>query len=174
MKFTEIKISGLKDGRHQFHFDLNSSFLTEFSTDLFENPNVGVNIELTMSETMIKSEIEIKGTVDLICDRSLDQFKQSVLVTTEHYFKFGEEEKEMTDELEIILKDSVSINFDQLVFDFIALSLPSKRLHPRFHQDEQIDENDGMIIFSTEQEQISKIEKETTDPRWAKLKELNV
>lgn len=174
MKFTEIKIAGLKDGNHQFRFELNSSFLTAFSDALFQKPEVRVVVDLALSETMIKSLVTITGKVELTCDRSLEKFFQPVSVQAPYFFKFGEEEKELSDELEVILKERVSIDFDQLVYDFIALSLPSRRLHPRFQTEESSTETDGEIVFSTKEEEVQPSENEAVDPRWAKLKELKV
>ena len=122
---------------------------------------------------MIKSLVKIEGKVELICDRSLDSFEHPVSLEAVHFFKFGEEEKELSDELEVILKERVSIDFDQMVYDFIALSLPSKKLHPRFQALESSEETEGEIIFSTSIETENTSESEIIDPRWAKLKELN-
>ena len=80
MKFTEIKISGLKNGNHDFHFELNSSFLTEFSTLFFNQPRLVIDVVLNMSETMIKADLKLKGTVELICDRSDETFDYQIKI----------------------------------------------------------------------------------------------
>lgn len=171
MKFTEVKISGLKNGEHHFEFELNSSFLADYSNQFFDKPSIQVIGDLLLSETMIKADLSIDGTVELICDRSLEPFISPVSLQETHFFKFGSEEKELTDELEVISKERVSLDFDQLVYDLIALSIPGKKLHPKFAEDELEDDEDGKVIFTTFDPE--ELVETSPDPRWAKLKELN-
>jgi len=173
-KFTEVKISGLKDGLHSFQFDLNDKFLSAFSHEMFKLPELQVKVEMVLSETVIKTQVLVEGSVELECDRSLDSFRHPVSTEAKHYFKFGEEEKELSDELEVILKERVSIDFDQLVFDIVSLSLPSKKLHPRFMEDAENEDIEGSVVFSTESKPDDNTGNQEIDSRWAKLKELNV
>ena len=173
MKFTEIKISGLKDGNHEYHFSLDNRFLDDFSRSFFDFPELEIQVLLGFSETMIKAEILVQGEVQLICDRSLDTFRHPVSENVIHFFKFGEEEKELSDELDVISKERVQIDLDQLIYDSVALSLPSKRLHPRFLNEDGDENDEGIIVYSSiEPEENLDIEN-TLDPRWEKLKDLN-
>jgi len=172
LKFTEIKLSGLKDGNHEFLFSLDSGFLEEFSRAFFDLPQLSVRVNLLTSETMIKADVKIEGKVELICDRSLDSFSHEMNESVTHFYKFGEEEKELSDELEIISKERVYIDLDQLIYDTVALSLPSKKLHPRFQLDNEDDETDGVIVYSSDLSGEETGPTETIDPIWEKLKDL--
>lgn len=171
MKFTEVKISGLKNGEHHFTFDLNSSFLAPFSNQFFDNPSIQVEAHLVLSETMIKADLKLEGTIELVCDRSLEPFLSPVSIQETHFFKYGLEEKELTDELEVISKERISIDFDQLVYDLVALSVPGKKLHPRFAAEEAEDEEEGKVIFTTLRP--NEVEETSPDPRWAKLTDIH-
>lgn len=127
--------------------------------------------DLVLSETMIKAELKIEGTIELVCDRSLESFSSPVSIKETHFFKFGIEEKELTDELEVISKERISIDFDQLVYDLIALSVPGKKLHPRFAVEETEDDEEGKVIFTTLRPE--EVEETSPDPRWAKLTEIH-
>jgi len=48
------------------------------------------------------------------------------------------------------------------------LSIPIKKLHPRFKAEEEDDESDVKIVYRTSEEE----ENEHVDPRWEKLKKL--
>jgi len=173
LKFTEIKISGLKDGIHEYQFSLDDRFLDDFSRSFFDLPVLEIKVLLTFSELMIKAEVSIQGEVQLICDRSLDIFQHLISENVIHFFKFGEEENELSDELDVISKERVQIDLDQLIYDTVALSVPSKRLHPRFVTGEEDEEEEGIIVYSSlEPEEKLDIEN-TLDPRWEKLKDLN-
>lgn len=173
MKHTEIKLSGLAEGLHSFGFQLNEDFLTEFSSAFFSKPNLRVSVRLLVSDTMLKAQISIEGTVILVCDRSLEEFEHQISLTINHFFNFGEEEMELSDELDVISKDRTTIDFDQLVYDSVALSIPGKKLHPKFQTDETEDNLEGEIIFSTLPDDSTVEIEKTIDPRWAKLKEIN-
>lgn len=173
MKFTEIKLSGLTDGPHSFGFQLDEGFLGDFSTAFFSKPNLSVSVRLLVGETMLKAQVSIEGTVCLICDRSLEEFNHPLLLNISHFFNFGDEEMELSDELDVISKDRVTIDFDQLVYDTVALSLPGKKLHPRLQVEELENDLEGEIIFSTLPEESTVEIEKTIDPRWAKLKEIN-
>lgn len=172
MKFTEIEIVGLSEGSHSFDFQLDAKFLEKFSTDFFNQPKLNVHIMLDISETMIKADISIQGQVNLTCDRSLDEFEHLISLQVRHFFNFGENETELSDELEVISRDKLSIDFDQLIYDSVALSLPGKKLHPRFG-DEDNESPEGQLIFSTKADNEAVENEEIIDPRWSKLKELN-
>ncbi len=165
-------MSGLRDGNHEFLFSLDSGFLTEFSRTFFDLPQLSVRVNLLTSETMIKADIKIEGKVELICDRSLDSFSHEVNESVIHFYKFGEEEKELSDELEIISKERVIIDLDQLIYDTVALSLPSKKLHPRFHAENVDEDTDGVMVYSSELSGEETGPTETIDPIWEKLKDL--
>jgi uncharacterized metal-binding protein YceD (DUF177 family) len=169
MPFTEIQISGLREGVHSFRFDLDSRFSEAFSQDFFSDPRLVVTIELRVSETLIQADLAVSGDVELECDRSLDVFRHPVNEKITHFFKFGEEEMELSDELEVIHPERVSLDLDQLIYDTVALALPGKKLHPRFVSQESSEDDE--LIYSTQQE-IEANENER-DTRWDILKNLN-
>lgn len=176
MKHTLIQISQLKPGRHQFQFRLGEKFLDDFSTLIFQKPNIEVKIDLNISEYLIEADLQLNGKIELECDRSMETFSQAVQLHAKHFFKFGEEEEELSDEIEVIHKDRAFIDFDQLVYDTIALSLPAKKLHPKFQEGEVASEEEGQIIYRSEdlsERTFSEEPTSGTDPRWNKLKELN-
>lgn len=169
MPFTEILISGLREGTHSFHFDLHEDFSEAFSLDFFSRPQLSVDLSLRISETLLQADILISGDIELICDRSLEVFRHPVKERVSHFYKFGEEEKELSDELELIHPERVSLNFDQLIYDTVALSVPRKKLHPRFAEQQASDEDE--LVYSTQQD-YQEIEEER-DTRWDILKNLN-
>ncbi len=162
-----IPFRGLKEGRHNFHFDIDNTFFDHFESSEIKEGNVAVRVELENHSRFLELRFYIAGTVKVICDRCLDSFpldieeKNAVL-----YVRFGEENHEQTAEL-IILSDSENeINLAQYIYEFIHLALPSQRIHP---------EKDGLSGCNPEmteklKEHSAGGSKTTTDPRWDKLK----
>jgi uncharacterized protein len=86
-------------------------------------------------------------------------------------FKYGDEPREISDEIVIIPRDQDSIDLGQFMYEFIVLSIPIKKLHPDLrNEDENEDESDVKIVYSTSTE--NKKKEQEADPRWEKLKKL--
>ena len=114
---------------------------------------------------------KIKGEAKLICDRSLEPFDFPVDIDSRIMFKYGEEEAELSDEIIIISRDRVSLELGQYMYEFISLSIPIKKVHPKFQDGEDDeDDNEGKLIYTSETE--SSEEEKEVDPRWEILKKL--
>jgi uncharacterized metal-binding protein YceD (DUF177 family) len=116
---------------------------------------------------MINLRLRIEGEVELTCDRSLDTFLFPLKVEETVLYKFGEENEEVSEDLQIIRWDTERINLMQVIYDVINLAVPLKKLHPRFDEDDEEDE----LIFSTRGEEEEELPK-TEDPRWEALRKL--
>jgi uncharacterized protein len=172
MKFTEIQISGLREGTHSFQFLLDSRFSDAFQADFFSKPSLKTDVRLDTSETMLKAEIQITGSVELECDRSLEKFRMDVSEKLVHFYKFGEEEQELSDEIDVISPERVHLDFDQLIYDTVALSLPQKKVHPDLRSEEDADDaSEGRLIYSSAA--VTEEDNEKRDTRWDILKNLN-
>ena len=129
------------------------------------------NVVLDKHETFIEAEFKIKGEAKLICDRSLEPFDFPIDIDSHIMFKYGEEEAELSDEIIIISRDRVSLELGQYIYEFISLSIPIKKVHPKFQDIEDDDEDsEGRLIYTSETE--SSVEEKEIDPRWEILKKL--
>jgi uncharacterized metal-binding protein YceD (DUF177 family) len=120
--------------------------------------------------------IKVKGSVELICDRSLEEFDFPIDTENRILFKFGDHNEEVSDEIIIIDRNTQRLNVAQHIYDFISLAIPMKKIHPRFQEDTEDEEDDEtevkLIYSSAEIEEEFKDEKEDIDPRWELLKNL--
>ncbi len=121
---------------------------------------------------MIQMDFKIEGSVELTCDRSLDLFDQPISFESKMIFKYGEEEKELSEDVMVILKDTQTINIADLLFEFIGLQIPMKKLHPRFQDEDDHSEEGAMVYTSNQDDTADEQQEEDVDPRWAALKGL--
>lgn len=163
-----INIIGLSNKVHYFDYEIGDEFFRRFGTDLISSGSFHVDVTLDKHETFIEVAFSINGKARLVCDRSLETFEEPLETTARVVFKFGEENKEISDEIIIIQRDTASLELGQFIYEFIGLAIPMKRLHPRF-RDEEEDSADGKIVYSSDSEKTNEGE---TDPRWEKLKKL--
>ena len=163
-----IDIYNLKNGTHQYEFVFDDSFFGHFPYGLTESGAGKVSVSLNKGLTLIEVSIGITGTVVLICDRSLEKFDFPIEAEREVIYKFGDEEKELSDEIFMIPRDAQTLNLAQLIYEFIALEIPFKKLHPKFKGEKWNDE-EGKIVYRSEK---NVEQPEASDPRWSALKKL--
>jgi uncharacterized protein len=127
---------------------------------------------LNKQETFLEADFEIKGVAKLICDRSLEPFDYPIKNHHKMVFKYGEEDQELTDEIVVINREAVSLEVGQYIYEFIALAIPMKKLHPKFKDEEENDDEvEGKIIYTSGSGE-DKNDNEDIDPRWEQLKKL--
>lgn len=160
-----VNILGLSHSIHHFDYQIDEAFFDHYGKGLIETGNFNVKVSIDKRETFLEAEFEVAGAVQLICDRSLDSFDFPIKTRKKMVFKYGEEEQELSDEIQIIQRDTVSLDLGQLMYEFIALSVPMKKLHPRYNDE---DPDEEKIIYTSSEEK----KEEGIDPRWDILKKL--
>ena len=166
-----INIVGLSNKLHHFNHELDEEFFRKYGSDLVSTGNFRVDVTLDKHETFIATDFNIQGTVKLTCDRSLEPFDYPIDTTRKMLFKYGEKDEEITDEIMTISRETVSIELGQFIYEFIALSIPLKKLHPRFQDEADEEEAEGKIVYSSDESNETKNDEEI-DPRWNILKKL--
>lgn len=169
METYRINIVGLSNKVHQFDYEVGNPFFHRYGTELVKEGAFTATILLDKHETFLEAKIQIHGTARLICDRSLDEFNYPVDVENLIIFKYGEEDRELDDDVMMISHDTVSIEFGQYIYEFIALAIPMKKLHPRF--EETADDEDTPLVYSSK-DATPPDQDNDIDPRWDKLKKL--
>lgn len=171
-----INIFGLENKQYVYELGGDNAFFEALEQSLIEKGRFKAVVSLDKSATMLQMKFDITGVVELTCDRSLDVFDESFSVSKRMIFKFGDHSEELTDEIELINWDTATINVAHHIFDFIGLAIPIKKLHPRFRQEEEDDEAEGIMVYRStdeaEEETENQPEEEKIDPRWEALKKL--
>lgn len=164
-KEFSVNILGLSKSAHLFEFELNEGFFEKYGQEVVANGKFTAQVSLDKRETFIEADFTITGNALLVCDRSLEEFDYPLTIKRRIVFKYGEEPKEISDEIIIIAQNQDRLDLGQLMYEFIALQIPMKKLHPRFRDDET---KDGLVYSSSTKEG----EDEKIDPRWEALKKL--
>lgn len=171
----QIQIQKLENRRHEYEFKGGNAFFGAMEQNLIERGRFNAHIFLDKSETMLQLTFHIQGVYELVCDRTLDLFEEPF--NTEHklILKYGEKPQEISDEIEIIAWDAQSINFAPYIFEFIGLTVPMKKLHPRLRQEDADedpdDEREGKLVYSSKAEDATP-DAGPVDPRWEALMKL--
>ncbi len=174
-----IDIYGLDNKSYEFDYELGPAFFEEMPQDLVQKGHFGVHLVLDKSSTMIHLRFKIRGTVELLCDRSLEPFDEPVDTEGVIILKFGDHDEELTEEIFIINRNTTRINVAGYIFEFIALSLPMKKIHPDLREQSSEDTDDDTnetLVYSSAEAAPENDEEEKSedkmDPRWEALKKL--
>ncbi len=125
-----INFKGLETGKHFFEYDLGDKFFEFVDAQGFEKGEVKVQLELIKESTMLVLNFKLKGSVELECDRCLDEYDQKLEGDFRLIVKFGEEEKELSDEIIVIPHESYRLDISHYLYEYVALLLPLKHVHP--------------------------------------------
>ncbi len=167
-----IPFGGLKQGKHQFEFDINKTFFDAFEFDEYNDVNIKVSLVLDKKSTMLELHFKHKGTVNVPCDLTNEDFDLPVKSKLELIVKYGDEYNDENDEMLILPHGEHQMDVAQYIYEMIVLSVPTKRVHPGV-KDGSIDAG---ILNKLEElapkEAPEKKEEMNTDPRWDELKKL--
>jgi len=164
-----VRISGLGDGNHDFSFDLDRRFFVLFEHSEINNGNVHADVRLEKKQGLISLHFDLKGQVEVLCDRCLEEFMTEISTAQTIFVKTGDSPGEVEDNVLIIGRSDHEIEVDQYLYEFIMLALPYQKIHPvdpngnSTCNPEMIKKLDAHRIKETNVE-------ENTDPRWDALK----
>ena len=168
-----INIIGLSNKVHHFHYEFGDEFFAAYGTGLVSQGTFTADVELDKHETFLEACFKVNGQAKLICDRSLDPFDYPVNFKKKIVFKYGDADEELSDEIIMIHRDTDSLELGQYIYEFIGLEIPMKKLHPRYQNEPDTDDDaEGKIIYSSGESTHDPESDGDIDPRWEKLKKL--
>lgn len=163
----KIDIFGLSNSSHEFDFSFEDEFFEAFENSLVSKGKGSCKVELKKTDSMITIDLEVNGVIELECDRSLELFEYPISAEKELIYKYGDEEKELSEDVFVITKGAQEINIASILYESIMLEVPMKKLHPKFDADDESDE----LIYTSDNE-VDEEKESKVDPRWEALKKL--
>ncbi len=162
----DIEFSGLKNGKHEFRFEIDKKFFQLFDTEQeFTEPKIVADILMDKHTTFLELLIKTSGTVNLVCDITNENFEHPIEHEIEVLVNFGEEYDDSNVDVVTIPKTDHAFNASQLIYEDVMLSIPMKKISPN------ISDEDFEILEKFSPKEI--VEEETViDPRWEALKKL--
>jgi uncharacterized metal-binding protein YceD (DUF177 family) len=175
-----IPFIGLKPGKHHFEYQISNAFFETFDYHEFNNSNIKVNVVLEKKSTMLEVAFKHKGTVNVPCDMTNEEFDLPIKGTMKLIVRFGEDFNNDNEELLILPHGEFQIDVSQYIYEMIVLSVPLRRIHPGVKDGSLKTEALTKLKELTlkEQKEENKEEnkeeqkEENIDPRWDKLKQL--
>jgi uncharacterized metal-binding protein YceD (DUF177 family) len=166
-----IPFSGLKIGNHQFDYQIDNMFFKSFDYDEFNAVSVKVDIVLEKKSTMLELDFKHKGTVNVPCDVSREEFDLPIKGKLKLLVKFGDAFNDENEELLILPHGEFQFSVAQYIYETIVLSIPLRRVHPGI-KDGSLTEVIQKLESLAPKEGKAEEQKDDIDPRWENLKKL--
>jgi uncharacterized protein len=168
----DIAIFRLKEGEHNFTYHINEQFFSLFANSIVDQGKGEVNVFLDKQDTLLTLKLNISGSAELVCDRSLQPFTYPIQVNETLLIKYGPEENFDDDKMLIITRETPILNIAQFVYELFSLAIPMKRLHPDLQEEDDPFTDLEMVYSSGKDEDENDSDEENIDPRWQALKNL--
>ena len=172
LKTFTIPFVGLKEGKHQFEFNIDKTFFDFFDYQDFNDASVEVQLELNKKTTLLELNFDISGHVNINCDLTNEPYNQKVTSNFDLVVKFGDAYNDEEVDLLVLPHGAYEVNVQQYIYELIILAIPTKRIHPGV-EDGTLDSEilDKLEELSPKTEKLKESGSET-DPRWNTLKKL--
>jgi uncharacterized protein len=130
LSFYNVAFKGLSQGKHVFDYEVDDKFFNEFDGGLIDEGRVIVRLTLEKQSSLMILWFDLKGTIKVQCDRCLEMYDQPIESHDRIFVKFGEKEFSNGDDVIWVSTNDYQLNMAQLIYEYIGLALPIKRVHP--------------------------------------------
>lgn len=158
-----INFTGLKDGEHEFRFDLDKRFFDRTGDEDLDGGTLAALVTLDKRGNLMVANIHLEGSVEVLCDHCNAPLSLSTSGDQRQIFQLNAEEDLDDDELVGLDAHAHSINLSHYFYECLRLALPARRLHPPGSCDPEVEAVlDKLRVDETP----------APDPRWEALNQL--
>ncbi len=175
----KIQLKSLSEDSHSFDYELDNGFFEKIDSPEVQRGEVKALVKLKRISNTFELDFDLKGSVFIPCDRCLDDMEQDIDYQGKLFVKFGADHSQEGDDVIIIPESEGEINLAWLLFEFIALSIPTKHVHePGKCNEEMASRLEDHLVSSEDdesyfdQESFTKDQDDDIDPRWEELKKI--
>ncbi|MCT4672357.1 MAG: YceD family protein [Prolixibacteraceae bacterium] len=177
----KIVFSGLKEGIHEYEFLLDDRFFSFFKEGDILGGSVLCKVIFEKRTNLMTLTFDLEGKVRVVCDRCLEEYNQDVKNEASLFVKTGSPKDNMDDDIIYVDPDDYEIEFAQLVYEFTALALPFRHIHPDDENGDsmcdpemldRIESLNGQYDLEDDSEEEEEELEEEIDPRWNELKKI--
>ena len=185
-----ISLKNLSHGTHSFSYELDKKFFDAIDGDEVKKGNVKVELTVTKTLSSFEFNFDLKGVVQIPCDRCLDEMNQEIDAQNRLIVRLGPEYSEESDELIIIPEAEGEINIAWFLYEYVVLNIPIKHVHEpgkcnremtarlqkHLAKNPNIDDEDADVeeLDFDDTETQGNDEEIKIDPRWDALKDIEI
>jgi uncharacterized protein len=161
-----IPVQGLRDGTHQFDFQLDRSFFAHFEDSPVADGSIRLQLIFDNRPDMKVLLFDFEGTVRSNCDRCLAPIDLPVEGKAQLILKMKQEGEDELDDPDVVYisADDQKIDIAPHVYEFVCLALPMIKVYD-CEEDDPVPCDEQMLDYLEQSE-----ETEQSNPIWEDLK----
>ena len=181
-----VDLKGLQENVTQYEYILDNQFFADLDAPEVQKGKVTVSLTIKRFSNAFELLFQTEGVVIVQCDRCLDEMEQPISSEDKFTVKFGAKYDDENESLIVIPEEEGTLNVAWFMYEFIALAIPMKHVHPSGKCNNLVSKKLGKLLrtssndedlseddFMSEVADDSSVDEERTiDPRWNELKKI--
>lgn len=173
LEFYSIPFLSLKQGLHQYSFEIDDRFFKEFENSIVEKGRVEVQAKLDKQGDVSSLDFDFQGSVAVKCDRCDEFFDMNISGKESLLVKVNPADIEDEAEVMFIKPTESHLHLAQFMYEVLSLMIPIRKVHPK--KEDGTDGCNPEIVqrikgISEKPLKKTKEEKEV-NPVWAQIKD---
>ena len=174
-KKYDLSFSGLKLGSHHFDYFIDYSFFDLFEIEQeFSDCSIEVKVELIKGSSMLELLFSLKGTINVLCDVTAEEFPLKIESNWKVIVKFGEIFDDTDDEFITLPIGEHQINLAKPIYEGILVAIPLKKVNPDAKNSEKYSQVKELLKKLKPNENFQNQKENEFDARWEKLKDIKI
>ena len=165
LEIFKIDLKGLKDEVTTFEFSLDNDYFEAIGATQVNGGDFSTTLTVRKTAGAFELRFHSAGTAVVSCDLCLEDMTLPVDTSNKVVVRLGEEYSD-DDEIVTVPADEGTIDVAWLIYEFIALAIPSRHVHAEGEC------NPDMVSKLESLSAQKSSETGTTDPRWSALENL--
>ena len=170
LEFLKIDLKSLKEEETSLEFDLDDKYFEALDDAEVKKGSLHVSVSIRKATGFFELLFHTVGTIIISCDRCLDDMDLPVDTENRLVVKLGSEYSE-EDEVIVVPENEGILDTSWLIYEFVALVIPIRHVHAPGKCNAAMTEALEELSADRSSDEESNQE---TDPRWDKLKALNI
>jgi uncharacterized metal-binding protein YceD (DUF177 family) len=165
LKQYRIPFGSLKEGVHEYEFDLDSDFFSLKENSLIQQSDLKSTIDLHKRSGVMELKMKATGWYQHECDSCLEEIRIPLNAEDRILVKFSDHSRPLEDGVMILENHVVELEVYDLLYELVCLNLPmTVKCEDSLNRTAC---RELVQVHAQEQK-----EQDEVDPRWDKLKEL--
>jgi uncharacterized metal-binding protein YceD (DUF177 family) len=170
LESLKIDLKGLKDEETSLEFTLDDTYLEALDGADVKKGSLHVSVSIRKATGFFEFNFHTDGEIVIPCDRCLDDMTLPVDTDNCLIVKLGSVYSE-EDDVIVVPENEGILDMAWLIYEFVALVIPIRHVHAPGKCNPAM--NQALEELSSDRSSDEE-SNQPIDPRWAKLKDLNI
>jgi len=168
-----IPVNGLSSGIHQFDYQIDQRFFSNFEHSPIATAKVKMEMVLEKKPSLYVLQFTFSGTVRTICDRCLVEIDLPIEGEERLLVKVAEETESEDPEVVYLDPEAIRLEVADYIYEFIVLSIPIIKVYDCQEEEEVPCDFDMLDKLVGEPEEETPDPDSSSNPLWEELKKFN-